>query len=77
MTCPSIAGWIVIVAIASNVLGILILWKFPLLTAGGLVDDPYLAKVSAQNRSRMPLRYLGKGLIGMSLLLGVVAAFFH
>lgn len=78
MRWPTIQGWISIVGVFLNALGVLVLFYFQLETHGGFdtrqADNPRSsAAVRARNLRRMPWRRAGFALIWASVALQVVA----
>jgi hypothetical protein len=76
MNHPSCAGWLNILAVTLNALGVLTLFFFRDLAIGGWVSRVSLLATVAENLSRVPKRRVGAVLIGAGWLVQVVAQFF-
>jgi hypothetical protein len=76
MRWPTIQGWISIVGVFLNTLGVWLLFYFRLETVGGYVSMQLINETNARNRKRMPARRLGYGLLWFSVALQAVGQLF-
>jgi hypothetical protein len=67
------AGWIAIIAVTLNALGVLTLFSFQPESIGGYRSLQLLDDLAERNRRRVPWRGVGYVLIGLSWLLQVIA----
>jgi hypothetical protein len=59
MNHPSIAGWLNILGVSLNALGVLTLFYFRDLAIGGWVSNELVAKIRAINLARVPKQHVG------------------